>query len=49
MKNKRDKMLRTVMKKLKKSYLRDTTEGIIPDESKIPHVLSTGMKSVYPG
>ena len=49
LKNKRIKTLRMVIKKLKKNYLRDTTDCTIPDGSKIPHVLSTGRKFVSPG
>ena len=48
-KNKRDKIIRTVVKVLKKNHLHNTMEENIPDGSKIPHVLSTGMKSVSPG
>ena len=48
-KNERDKVIRTVVKVLKKNHIHNTTEENIPDGSKIPHVLSTGMKSVSPG
>ena len=46
---KETKVIRTVVKVLKKNHIHNMTEENIPDGSKIPHVLSTGMKSVSPG